>query len=214
MGIDILSNDILLANENWVKRTFPLKSKDSTTSFSPFGSQTKHQPHTFFLGCSDARYNESCLGYNQGEVFTVKTIANIFKDDDVSTAAALEYAIDCLNIKQIVICGHTDCGGVNTCLLKKRGSLLSSNLSNLYHHLKDIDHIIDTNWNYITETIQDENNLLLRGKVISKLNVILQIEKLLKLDVVKNAVEFKGLNILGLIYDVDTHLVETVEFVK
>ena len=216
MGIDILqtytSADILLANEKWVKKNFPLKSQNLTTSFAPFGAQTKHEPHTFFLGCSDARYNESCLGYNQGEVFTVKTIANIFKEDDISTAAALEYAIDCVGIKQLIVCGHTDCGGVNTCLLKRRDLLPKAKLSKLYHHLEDIDQIIENNWDYITETVKDENNLLLRGKIISELNVVAQIDKLLKLDVVKNAIELKGLKIIGLIYDVDTHLVEKVEF--
>lgn len=222
MGTDILQTikptkstaNLLNQNENWVKHTFHKSSNDNTTSFAPFASKiAKHEPHTFFLGCSDARYNESCLGFSQGEVFTVKTVANIFREDDISTEAALEYAIDCVGIKQIVICGHTDCGGVNTCLLKRRSLLPNAKLNKLYSHLEDIESLIVQYEDYINMKVADtnNNNLLQRGKVIAMLNVLLQINKMKKLRVVQDAIESKGLKIYGLIYNVDSHLVESID---
>ncbi|CAL9731386.1 carbonic anhydrase [Monosporozyma unispora] len=223
MGTDILqtiplkhthsSSNLLSKNEKWVNKTFPTAQLNNTTSFSPFGSKVaKHEPHTFFLGCSDARYNESCLGFTQGEVFTVKTIANIFREDDISTEAALEYAIDCVGVKQIIICGHTDCGGINTCLLKRRDLLPKAKLNKLYSHLNDIDDLLLQYNDYINERTQgDINNLLLKGKILAMLNVQLQINKVKNLDVVQRAMEHDGLKIHGLIYNVDTHLVEKID---
>ena len=224
MGTDILktikntqsTTNLLNQNENWVKKTFHQAytsnhNNSTTTSFAPFASKiAKHEPHTFFLGCSDARYNESCLGFSQGEVFTVKTVANIFREDDVSTEAALEYAIDCVGVKQIIICGHTDCGGVNTCLLKRRSLLPDAKLNKLHSPLEDIESLIIKYDDYINTKVHDQNNLLLRGKYVAMLNVHLQLNKIKSLQVVQNAIESKNLKLYGLIYNVDTHLVENI----
>lgn len=223
MGTDILntvklqknysSTNLLMANEKWagtMKQQFP-------NFISPFAI-TKHEPHTFFLGCSDARYNESCLGYGPGEVFTVKTIANIFIENDISTESALEYAINCLGIKQIIICGHTDCGGINTCLLNRRNTLTNNkpvnanfNCYKLYNYLNDVEELLVDNKEALENDPDLNNNLLKMGKKLSELNVQKQINKLMKLDVVKDAVENRGIRVHGLIYNVDTGLVEKVQ---
>lgn len=143
-------------------------------------------------------------------MFSVKTVGNIFRSEDVSTEAALEYAIECVGIKQIIVCGHTDCGGVNTCMLERRDHLQKAHLFKLYDHLKDIDEIIQSNQQEIIKRCGDNQSLANKGKVISMMNVKRQIEKLLMLDCVQYAIANKDLKIHGLIYDVDTHRVERI----
>ena len=74
-------------------------------------------PHTLFIGCSDSRVMPGLITSTKpGELFVVRNIANIVppyrvSDDFVATTAAIEYALYALGIKQIIVCGHSNCGG-------------------------------------------------------------------------------------------------------
>lgn len=74
-------------------------------------------PHTLFIGCSDSRVVPGLITSTKpGEMFVVRNIANIVppyrvSDDFVATTAAIEYALNALQIKQIIVCGHSNCGG-------------------------------------------------------------------------------------------------------
>lgn len=194
------STNLLVNNEQWVSSV----KKQHPNLFTPFAI-AKHHPHTFFLGCSDARYNESCLGYGPGEVFTFKTIANVFSEKDMSAEAALEYAVNCLGVRQIVVCGHTDCGGINTCLLHQRDSLKDS-CGYLYQYLKDIEDLrLETE-----EELSTTMNIMKKGKYLSYQNVRKQVDKILNLDLIKNAMKEREIKIHGLIYNIDTGLIDKV----
>ncbi|CCK68192.1 carbonate dehydratase NCE103 KNAG_0A05260 [Huiozyma naganishii CBS 8797] len=213
MGKDITANlfpqtyngehPLLAHNEQWVQAT----KQENSKVFTPL-AVAKHNPHTFFLGCSDARYNESCLGFKQGDVFTVKTVANVFQENDLSTQAALEYAVHCLGVKDIVVCGHTDCGGINTCILGQRQALEkpSQQCGTLYKYLEDIQELFDGVHNLAGE---EETDLLALGKKLAILNVKRQIAKLQELPTMKSA--GPEINFYGLIYNVDTGLVDKIE---
>ncbi|MCR4941216.1 MAG: carbonic anhydrase [Campylobacter sp.] len=77
----------------------------------------KQKPHTLFIGCADSRVVPNLITNTKpGELFVVRNIANIvpayrISEDFVSTTAAIEYALYALNIKNIIVCGHTNCGG-------------------------------------------------------------------------------------------------------
>lgn len=82
-------------------------------------------PHTLWIGCSDLRVLESALGVLPGEVFTLRNIANVVLPGDVSLTGAIQFAVDVLKVKKIVVCGHTECGGIYaTLLLRKIGGVL------------------------------------------------------------------------------------------
>jgi len=79
--------------------------------------QHKQDPHTLFISCVDSRVVPNlitnCL---PGELFMVRNIANIVppyrvSEEFLATTSAIEYALEVLNIKNIIICGHSDCGG-------------------------------------------------------------------------------------------------------
>lgn len=77
----------------------------------------KQAPHTLFVGCSDSRVVPSLITRTMpGELFVVRNIANIvppyrFTSDYVATTSAIEYALKVLNVQNIIVCGHSNCGG-------------------------------------------------------------------------------------------------------
>ena len=70
-------------------------------------------PMFFFIGCCDSRVpTEVMTGAHPGEIFTLRNIANQAALTDLSFLTALEYAIEFLDVKHVVVCGHYKCGGV------------------------------------------------------------------------------------------------------
>lgn len=78
---------------------------------------SSQNPHTLFIGCSDSRVVPSLITSTlPGELFVVRNIANIVpaykaSNEYLATTSAIEYAINALNVRNIVICGHSNCGG-------------------------------------------------------------------------------------------------------
>jgi carbonic anhydrase len=72
------------------------------------------------LGCSDARVpaNE-IMGEDAGSVFVVRNVANLVVSTDVNLMAALQFAVNVLEVPHIIVCGHYECGGVRASMLKK-----------------------------------------------------------------------------------------------
>ena len=108
-------------------------------------------PHTLWIGCSDSRINEcTALGCLPGEVFTLRNIANVINSSDLSSMSALQFAIEVLKVRKVIVCGHTDCGGVWASLSnKKAGGVLDHWLSQVRHvraqHLNELKQIEDIN---------------------------------------------------------------------
>jgi carbonic anhydrase len=73
----------------------------------------KQKPQVLWIGCSDSRVSEDIItGSRPGTLFVHRNIANIVAFNDVNIAAILDYALLHLKIKDIVVCGHTRCGGI------------------------------------------------------------------------------------------------------
>lgn len=73
-------------------------------------------PDVLFIGCSDSRVlAESLTGARPGDLFVVRVVANIVPppaSGENAVASAVEFAVDVLKVKRIIVCGHTDCGGL------------------------------------------------------------------------------------------------------
>jgi carbonic anhydrase len=146
-----------------------------------------------WIGCADSRCPETTiLGLNPGDVFVHRNIANILIPTDLSSLSVIQYAVEYLKVKHVVICGHTSCGGIAAALGNKKLGL------------------IDT-WLMPLRQLRRENLALLesmpekeRGLKLVELNVRNGVDLLTDNPVVLDAINERGLKVHGLIYDVGT----------
>lgn len=102
------------------------------------------EPHTLFIGCSDSRVVPELITKTMpGELFVVRNIANIVPKyrvakEYVATTAAIEYAVQSLNVRSIVICGHSNCGG---CYALNAPDDQMENLPNVKHWMEQAEDV-------------------------------------------------------------------------
>lgn len=98
---------LLDANKRWSQRMV----QQTPTFFEEH--KRGHAPKILWIGCSDARVpvNEM-IGEPPGSVFVHRNIANMVVNTDFNCMSVIQYAVDVLKVKHIIVCGHYDCGGV------------------------------------------------------------------------------------------------------
>lgn len=114
-----------------------------------FESLSKGQnPEYLYIGCSDSRVTaEDLMGLNPGEVFIHRNIANLVVSTDNNLNAVVQYAVQHLKVKHIIVCGHYECGGVKAALHPSDMGQLNSwlqTLRDVYRiHRSELDAITD-----------------------------------------------------------------------
>jgi len=158
---------------------------------------TKGQsPKVLWIGCSDSRLQTGHITQTlPGTLFMHRNIGNVVPLYDWNFATVLEYAIRHLKIKDIVICGHSDCGAIKALDKETDDVYIPLWLNNAVEAKKRIDAKIPAPK---TATASKE-----RSRMIEKENVRLQIEHLKMYPVVKQALEKKDIQIHGLYYNLD-----------
>jgi len=99
--------DLLKRNVAW--------SQDKTRQEPGYFSRlsTRQSPEFFWIGCSDSRVPANVVaGLDPGEVFVHRNVANVVHSSDMNLLSTLEFAVDALHIREIIVCGHYGCGGV------------------------------------------------------------------------------------------------------
>ncbi len=146
-------------------------------------------PKILWVGCSDSRVvPEFIVNAKTGDLFVTRNIANIVPPknrDESNSSSVLEYAVKHLEVKHIVICGHTGCGGITAMM---NGVKENSNISNW------LDHAKPAKKNSIPETI--------------KANVLLQSENLLTFDYIEEKVTSGYIIIHKWLYDLKTGIID------
>ena len=182
---------ILSNNEAWSAK----KLAEEPDYFKNRSSYQK--PHFLYLGCSDSRVPaESLMGLEPGDLFVHRNIANQALNWDTSVEAILEFGVGVLGVSHILVCGHTNCGGVHASMKKLEGSRIS-NLNTWLHGLRDINR----NYASFLSSIQDESDRFL---ALTELNVAEQCINIAVTEVVSACRrERAGLpHIHALIYDI------------
>ncbi len=106
------------------------------------------QPEYLYIGCSDSRVTaEDLMGLQPGQVFIHRNIANQVIGTDTNINAVIQYAVEYLKVKHIIVCGHYECGGVNAALHPSDMGQLNSwlqTLRDVYRfHKEELDAIAD-----------------------------------------------------------------------
>lgn len=165
-------------------------------------SSEGQNPCVMYIGCSDSRViPEKLLNLSEGDVFVVRNIANIIPpagSKDTSVSAALEFAIKSLNIGQVIICGHTNCGGVT--------SMAQDADSKEYPQIADWMKYAHPVLQEIPEGGEDRVERLIRK------NVLLQKKNLLSYDFVQRKYEMGALEIHPWLYDLDKGDIRTYSY--
>jgi len=155
------------------------------------------KPHTFYIGCSDSRIVPNLITKTfPGEVFVVRNIANIVPPYEINdgtlkcTAAILEYAVKYLEVENILVCGHSNCGGL-------KALFYSEEKLNSLPFVKSWLKIIDD----VRDEAQKKN---LKPEDIEKINVLKQLDNLMTYPFVKERVQSGKLNLIGWYYIIET----------
>lgn len=151
-------------------------------------------PEVLFVGCSDSRVTaEELMGSQPGEVFVHRNVSNMIISIDLNMNAVVDYAMNFLKVKHIVICGHYFCGGVKAAMQAQDLGILNPWLRNI----RDVYRIHKSELN----NISDEND---RYNRLIELNVQEQCINLIKIASVQKAYRQRNLQVHGWVFDMRT----------
>ncbi|MCV6610152.1 MAG: carbonate dehydratase [Amphritea sp.] len=189
-------SDLLDNNKAWADRM----EAEHPGFFKQLAAQQK--PEYLWVGCSDSRVpaNE-IVGLLPGELFVHRNIANMVLHTDLNCISVLHYAVEVLQVKHIIVCGHYGCGGVAAALGNKDLGLID----NWLRHLKDIGY---SN----REILSTQENEQARVNLLCELNVQQQVANICRTKVVQKAWK-KGqdLTVHGWIYSIEDGVIKDLQ---
>lgn len=158
-------------------------------------------PHTLFIGCADSRVVPNLITKTlPGELFVVRNVANIVppyrikEDEYLATTSAIEYAVEILEVENIVVCGHSNCGGIAALFAPPE-------------KLTKIPNVM--NWLHLAENVKDKtlahgHDPARREWLAEQLNVVEQLTHLLTYPFIQDKVESGKIKLLGWYYIIET----------
>jgi carbonic anhydrase len=182
------------SNENWAKDI----SKQDPEFFSKLSKQ--QAPEYLWIGCSDSRVPANqIISLPPGEVFVHRNIANIVAHTDLNCQSVIQFAVEMLHVKHIIVCGHYGCGGIHAAMGDQQLGLID-------HWLRHIKDVYRFNEDKLKDLPLDEQEDLL-----CELNVIEQVNNVCESAVVRNAWR-KGadLTVHGWIYGIENGILKNM----
>lgn len=107
-------------------------------------------PEYLWIGCSDSRITPvASVGLLPGEMFVHRNIANLVIHTDMNCLSVLQFAVDVLQVRHVIICGHYGCGGVIAAMENTRHGLIDNWLRHIQDVIRDYEQELDkfTDWN-------------------------------------------------------------------
>ncbi len=180
---------LLLANKAWVKDKLSVRP-------DYFERMADDQsPEFLWIGCSDSRVPaEDITGTEPGELFVHRNVANQVIHTDFNMLSVLQYAVEVLKVKHIIVCGHYGCSGVKNAMSNRDLGLINKWLRNI----KDV-------YRLHKDELDDVSDSAKRFRRLVELNVLEQVWKLAETSFVQRAWKTNHpLHIHGWVYDLHT----------
>ncbi|NLZ56239.1 MAG: carbonic anhydrase [Clostridiaceae bacterium] len=170
------------------------------------------KPHTLFITCSDSRIDvEKILQAEPGEIFHIRNIANIVPrekepEQHPAVISAIEYAVKVLGVENIIVCGHSNCGGCAALM-----------------HIQDYEERLPYTSEWIRQSIllrdcivekYPEKSEEERVAILERLNVAQQLDNLMTYDFVRQKVEMGSLRLMGYFFNLATGIVSEYIYEK
>ncbi len=187
---------LLLQNQAWVEQ----KSLEDPDFFNRLSEvQT---PKFLWIGCSDSRVPANEItGTHPGEIFVHRNIANMVVHTDMSMLSVLDYAVNVLEVRHVIVCGHYGCGGIRAAMGHKQFGLID----NWIRHIKDVYRIHEEELRTYPEGIERENRF-------TEINVIEQVFDLVETSIIQNSWARRQLPFVhGWIYDIHNGLIKDLK---
>ncbi len=180
---------IMAGNRQWSQEV----QNDETGLFHEL-AKGQH-PDLLWIGCSDSRVPANQItGTRPGDVFVHRNVANVCVHSDMNMLSVLDFAVNILKVKHIIVAGHYGCGGITAAMSKKQYGLLD----NWLIHLKDVYEMHADELN----AIKDKHT---RADRFVELNVVEQVASLCKTTIVQNAwKERDDLAVHGMVIQLET----------
>jgi len=156
----------------------------------------RQTPAYLWIGCSDSRVPANqILDLRPGEVFVHRNVANVVVHTDLNCLSVLQYAVDVLRVRHVIVCGHYGCGGVAAALDGGRHGLVD----NWLRHVADVAETHDAE----LAALGDEERLAR----LCELNVVEQVANVCGTTIVGDAwARGDDLTVHGLVYDLEDGL--------
>jgi len=196
MKNDNIYNDLLKGNKAWVARM----EKEDPHFFE--GLAKGQNPPVLWIGCADSRVPANEItGTKPGSIFVHRNIANMVVHSDMNMLSVLDYAVNVLKVKHVIVCGHYGCGGVLAAMGNKQFGLID----NWLRHIKDV-------YRLHRDELDDITDIEMRAKRFVELNVIEQVFDLSKTSIIQNSWQANELpEIHGWVYDISNGIIKDLD---
>lgn len=158
-------------------------------------------PEVLWIGCSDSRVPaDKITGTQPGEIFVHRNVANLVVHTDINLLSVLQYAVEVLYVKHVIVCGHYNCGGVNAAMTQQHFGIINKWL----HAIKDVYHDHKAELDAITGQEERNNRLV-------ELNVQEQVLNLAKTSIIQQSwKKRKSPDLHGWVYGLKDGLINPV----
>ena len=155
--------------------------------------KAQQEPRYMWIGCSDSRVPANQItGLEPGEVFVHRNVANLVVHTDLNCLSAIQYAVDVLQVRHVMVVGHYGCGGVIAALQQRRVGLAD----HWIHHIENVRHVHARRIDALAAQDDQVNRLC-------EINVIEQVGHVARLPMVQAAwSRGQALSVHGLVYGV------------
>lgn len=186
---------LLLENKAWAQE----KLMDDPEFFSRL--ENIQTPEFLWIGCSDSRVPANEItGTQPGEIFVHRNIANMVVHTDMNLLSVLQYAVEVLHVKHIIVCGHYGCGGVKAAMTHHSYGIINKwlrNIKDVYAaHRKSVD------------SFEDESERVNR---LIEINVQEQVHNLAKTSIIQHSWKYNQYpHLHGWVYDLHDGIIKPI----